>query len=183
MPCFALPGLISVSKQNNQEALTGCFPLPRSPLWLAVSLLNTRYSEIPHNQEHFISSRRENLHKILTLSWGGSSKDHLSFRGTLPSYSSGVVSGVYHPSSHPLHTAPLHGTAKRPHSASQSASSNSHSFRLKSDLGSRCSWKFVAIFFMLFSFLLVSALIYTAGKGSLLSSVICIIQRGSDQPV
>ena len=30
----------------------------------------------------------------------------------------------------------------------------------------RCSWKFVAIFFMLFSFLLVSALIYTAGKDS-----------------
>ena len=93
----------------------------------------------------------------------------------MPSYSSGVVSGVYHPSSHPLHSsAGHHGTAKRPNSASQSGSSNSHSFRLKSDLGTRCSWKFVAIFFMLFSFLLVSALIYTAGKGSLalLSSIV-----------
>ena len=81
----------------------------------------------------------------------------------MPSYTSGVVSGVYHPSSHPLHSAG-HGTAKRPNSASQSGSSNSQSFRLKSDLGTRCSWKFVAIFFMLFSFLLVSALIYTAGR-------------------
>ena len=79
----------------------------------------------------------------------------------MPSYTSGAVSGVYHPSSHPLHPT---NTAKRPTSASQSASSNSNSFRLKSDLGTRCSWKFVAIFFMLFSFLLVSALIYTAGE-------------------
>ena len=87
----------------------------------------------------------------------------LCFRGTLPSYTSGTVSGVYHPSSHPLHPT-AHNTNKRPTSASQSNSSNSNSFRLKSDLGTRCSWKFVAIFFMLFSFLLVSALIYTAGE-------------------
>ena len=31
-------------------------------------------------------------------------------------------------------------------------------------LGTRCSWKFVAIFFMLLSFILVSALIYSTGK-------------------
>ena len=33
-----------------------------------------------------------------------------------------------------------------------------------SGLGTRCSWKFVAIFFMLLSFILVSALIYSTGK-------------------
>ena len=31
-------------------------------------------------------------------------------------------------------------------------------------LGARCSWKFVAIFFMLLSVILVSALIYSTGK-------------------
>ena len=38
-------------------------------------------------------------------------------------------------------------------------------------LGARCSWKFVAIFFMLLSVILVSALIYSTGKLIL----ICII--------
>ena len=86
------------------------------------------------------------------------------------------MSGVYHPSSHPLHGA-AHGTAKRPTSASQSGSSNSQSFRLKSDLGSHCSWKFVAIFFMLFSFLLVSALIYTAGRRGLCPPVYLLFRH------
>ena len=31
-------------------------------------------------------------------------------------------------------------------------------------LGARCTWKFVAIFFMLLSVILVSALIYSTGK-------------------
>ena len=85
-------------------------------------------------------------------------------RATLPSYSSsnGQLTGVFHPSSHPSHNGGLATSLKRPNS--QSGSSHSQSFRLKSDLSSRCSWKFVAIFFMLFSFLLITALIYTAGK-------------------
>ena len=85
-------------------------------------------------------------------------------RATLPSYSSsnGQLTGVFHPSSHPSHNGGLATSLKRPNS--QSGSSHSQSFRLKSDLSSRCSWKFVAIFFMLFSFLLVTALIYTAGN-------------------
>ena len=35
-----------------------------------------------------------------------------------------------------------------------------------SGLGRKCSWKFVAIFFMLLSVILVSALIYSTGKKS-----------------
>ena len=40
-------------------------------------------------------------------------------------------------------------------------------------LGARCSWKFVAIFFMLLSVILVSALIYSTGKWT----SICIISN------
>jgi hypothetical protein len=79
-----------------------------------------------------------------------------SHRTSLPNYgSSGQLTVYPHPGAHVFHN----GTSKRPNSSSQS----SQSFRLKSDLSSRCSWKFLAIFFILFSFLLVSALVYTAG--------------------
>ena len=138
-----------------------------SPLALFIKYQIFRNSSLP-GTFYFLSQRGPSYHvdtvrreRVLTT---------LCYRGTLPSYSSGVVSGVYHPSSPPLHQAGQ-ATAKRPTSASQSNSSNSNSFRLKSDLGTRCSWKFVAIFFMLFSFLLVSALIYTAGEIKVLMKI------------
>jgi hypothetical protein len=37
-------------------------------------------------------------------------------------------------------------------------------WRIQKDLGGRCSWKFVAIFFVLLSVILISALIYTTGR-------------------
>jgi len=81
-------------------------------------------------------------------------------RSTLPNYGSSGHLTVYHPSTHPLHNG------KPQNSSSQS----SQSFRLKSDFQSRCSWKFIAIFFMLFSFLMVSALIYTAASNYIIRS-------------
>jgi len=93
-------------------------------------------------------------------------------RTTLPTYSSssGQLTGVFHPSSHPSHNQTLATSLKRPTSSSQSGSSHSQSFRLKSDISSRCSWKFVAIFFILFSSLLVTALIYTAASNYIIGN-------------
>lgn len=61
------------------------------------------------------------------------------------------------------------GSALMAHSLARRASPNSSSqysqhWRMKKDLGGRCSWKFVAIFFILLSVILVSALTYTTGK-------------------
>ena len=51
--------------------------------------------------------------------------------------------------------------------SSPNSSSQYSQWRIQKDLGGRCSWKFVAIFFVLLSVILVSALIYTTGKCSL----------------
>ncbi|XP_040567553.1 teneurin-m isoform X3 [Lepeophtheirus salmonis] len=51
-----------------------------------------------------------------------------------------------------------------PNSSSQYSQSH---WRIKKDLGSRCSWKFVAIFFMLLSGILISALVYTTASNFL----------------
>lgn len=48
--------------------------------------------------------------------------------------------------------------------SSPNSSSQYSQWRIQKDLGGRCSWKFVAIFFVLLSVILVSALIYTTGK-------------------
>ena len=48
--------------------------------------------------------------------------------------------------------------------SSPNSSSQYSQWRIQKDLGSRCSWKFAAIFFVLLSVILVSALIYTTGK-------------------
>eukprot|EP00095_Tigriopus_kingsejongensis_P004812 maker-scaffold182_size278544-snap-gene-1.29 protein:Tk04812 transcript:maker-scaffold182_size278544-snap-gene-1.29-mRNA-1 annotation:"gmc family oxidoreductase" len=54
----------------------------------------------------------------------------------------------------------LHQTLVR-RSSPNSSSQYSQHWRMKKDLGGSCSWKFAAIFFMLLSVILVSALIYT----------------------
>ena len=48
--------------------------------------------------------------------------------------------------------------------SSPNSSSQYSQWRIQKDLGGRCSWKFAAIFFVLLSVILVSALIYTTGK-------------------
>ena len=55
--------------------------------------------------------------------------------------------------------------------SSPNSSSQYSQWRIQKDLGGRCSWKFVAIFFVLLSVILVSALIYTTGKMSMNSKV------------
>jgi len=68
---------------------------------------------------------------------------------------SGYVTGVYPLPDHPVHPGG-HGTIKGPNSTIQS-------FWLRFGQGIRCSWKLVAIFFMILSFFLVSAFIFSAG--------------------
>ena len=51
--------------------------------------------------------------------------------------------------------------------SSPNSSSQYSQWRIQKDLGSRCSWKFAAIFFVLLSVILVSALIYTTGKSQI----------------
>ena len=48
--------------------------------------------------------------------------------------------------------------------SSPNSSSQYSQWRIQKDLGGRCSWKFVAIFFVLLSVILISALIYTTGN-------------------
>ena len=64
--------------------------------------------------------------------------------------------------------APGAGAAAVLHRRSSPNSSSAYSqsqWRVQKDQGvARCSWKFVAIFFMLLSVILVSALIYTTGR-------------------
>jgi len=69
---------------------------------------------------------------------------------------SGYVTGVYPLPDHPLYPGG-HGTIKGPNSTIKS-------FWLRFGQGIRCSWKLVAIFFMILSFFLVSAFIYSAGR-------------------
>ena len=49
-------------------------------------------------------------------------------------------------------------------SSPNSSSQYSQHWRMKKEGESRCSWKFVAIFFILLSVILVSALVYTTGR-------------------
>jgi len=51
-----------------------------------------------------------------------------------------------------------------PNSSSQYSSGQHQQWRVKKDLNERCSWRFAAIFFILLSSVLVSALIYTTGE-------------------
>ena len=97
------------------------------------------------------------------------------FRGTLPSYASqlagmssrigsgttsrGDGGGGGHPGLN--NVVPNLQSMRR---SSPNSSSQYSQWRIQKDLGGRCSWKFVAIFFVLLSVILVSALIYTTGK-------------------
>lgn len=100
------------------------------------------------------------------------------FRGTLPSYasqmagmSSRIGTGIGSSSGPPVaasglnsstnHVVPNLQSMRR---SSPNSSSQYSQWRIQKDLGGRCSWKFVAIFFVLLSVILVSALIYTTGK-------------------
>lgn len=101
-------------------------------------------------------------------------------RGTLPSYasqmagmSSRIGSGIGSTSGPPVGTASgLNSTnhvvpnLQSMRRSSPNSSSQYSQWRIQKDLGvaGRCSWKFVAIFFVLLSVILVSALIYTTGK-------------------
>ena len=60
--------------------------------------------------------------------------------------------------------------------SSPNSSSQYSQWRLQKDLGGRCSWKFVAIFFVLLSVILVSALIYTTGK-SIFINIFFFVQK------
>merc|ERR550532_2765233 len=51
--------------------------------------------------------------------------------------------------------------------SSPNSSSQYSQWRIQKDLGGRCSWKFFAIFFVLLSVILVSALIYTTASNFL----------------
>jgi len=48
--------------------------------------------------------------------------------------------------------------------SSPNSSSQYSQWRIQKDMGGKCSWKFVAIFFVLLSVILMSALIYTTGN-------------------
>ena len=102
----------------------------------------------------------------------------LNSRGTLPSYASQMAGMSSRIGSGIGTTGPPVGTASGLNStnhvvpnlqsmrrSSPNSSSQYSQWRIqKESLGGRCSWKFVAIFFVLLSVILVSALIYTTGK-------------------
>ena len=101
-----------------------------------------------------------------------------SFRGTLPSYSSqlaGMSSRIGSGTTSRGDGGPGGGggpaglnnvvpNLQSMRRSSPNSSSQYSQWRIQKDLGGRCSWKFVAIFFVLLSVILVSALIYTTGK-------------------
>ena len=110
---------------------------------------------------------------------------HVYFRGTLPSYASqmagmssrigtgipggGPSGGVAPGLNSTNHVVPNLQSMRR---SSPNSSSQYSQWRIQKDLGGRCSWKFVAIFFVLLSVILVSALIYSTGK-----SAVCLFSK------
>ena len=78
--------------------------------------------------------------------------------------------------------APGSGAAAVLHRRSSPNSSSAYSqsqWRVQKDQGvGRCSWKFVAIFFMLLSVILVSALIYTTGR----TTIQCPLPENPSRP-
>ncbi len=100
-------------------------------------------------------------------------------RSTLPSYAAqsltsgrlgnglGTGLGHGHMSAFSSSTAnPVTANLATLRRSSPNSSSQYSQWRIQKDLGGRCSWKFVAIFFVLLSVILISALIYTTGKSS-----------------
>merc|ERR1712045_964294 len=85
----------------------------------------------------------------------------------------GVPSGTSGPVGNPPANSGLNSTnhvvpnLQSMRRSSPNSSSQYSQWRIQKDLGGRCSWKFVAIFFVLLSVILVSALIYTTASNFL----------------
>jgi len=127
----------------------------------------------PHHTSHHLREKQNGSPS--GRSPNGDSFKHLE-RGTLPSYASqlagmssrigsGTTSRGDGGGGHPglNNVVPNLQSMRR---SSPNSSSQYSQWRIQKDLGGRCSWKFVAIFFVLLSVILVSALIYTTGKKS-----------------
>ena len=93
-----------------------------------------------------------------------------SFRPTLPSYAaqsltnSRLGNGLGHGHMTTFAGNPVTANLATLRRSSPNSSSQYSQWRIQKDLGGRCSWKFVAIFFVLLSVILISALIYTTGN-------------------
>ena len=93
-----------------------------------------------------------------------------SFRSTLPSYAaqsltnSRLGNGLGHGHMTTFAGNPVTANLATLRRSSPNSSSQYSQWRIQKDLGGRCSWKFVAIFFVLLSVILISALIYTTGN-------------------
>jgi hypothetical protein len=97
-------------------------------------------------------------------------------RSTLPSYAAqgltssrlgnGLGTGLGHGHMSAFSANPVTANLATLRRSSPNSSSQYSQWRIQKDLGGRCSWKFVAIFFVLLSVILISALIYTTGRTS-----------------